>query len=425
MKLSAFAKKCIVPALFLMIITACKKDGESGSGSSEKKILTFKVDSISGVIDEANHTININLTSNYSLNAVPATITISENATVSPALKVTIDLTKPFIYTVKAENGSTVNYTVTGKIGVNNQAGILSFKVTTIEDKNPSAEVTIDSVNNKVFIDMYIFEKTDRKVKTNVQLSYGATSVPGPNDIVDFSNPVHYVVKAENGSIREYDVMIRNVRNYLDSLVLPVHGVEYGKYLEPYALNSGGLLLRFIPQDFMGMAGEGYVMFYALESDDLFLRRPYKAVISPDATVSPSFDLLTDYTKDVVYKISSQSGAVKNYRVRVIRNKVIMKNMALYQGYYTISSFSSLYPLDYRSNERIKQVWAVDTLTQAITPMQIQKYKEKDDWGIYHDYIGLAEGYPLAIGTYRLKVKLENGEEEVTRYIFSGKPPTD
>lgn len=90
-----------------------------------------------------------------------------------------------------------------------------------------------------------------------------------------------------------------------------------------------------------------------------------------------------------------------------------------------MSSFNSLYPLDYRSNARITQVWALDTLTLATTPLKIKKSTEKDDWGIYHDYLALVEGYPLATGICRLKVKLENREEEVTRYILNGKSPTE
>ncbi|PWV47683.1 DUF5018 domain-containing protein [Chitinophaga sp. S165] len=428
MKLSAFLKQCIVPLLLVMSVVACKKDndGVNTGGSSEKKILTFKVGDVNGIIDEATHTININVPTSYSLSAVPVSITISPKATASLGLNMTLDLTKAVTCTITAEDKSTVTYTVTGKIGLNDQNSITSFKLMTIDDKNPLAEMTIDSANNRIFLDMFVDASFITTMKTDIELPYGATSVPGPKDTVDFTNPVHYIVKAENGSIREYDVIVRNTRNNLDSLFLPVHGLEYGKYLEPYALYQSGMLQRFIPQDFYGnLAGGAYALFYALESDDLFLQKPYKAVISTNATATPSFDMLADYGKDVVYKITSQSGADRNYTVRVIKNKVIFKNMAFYQGYYTFSSFNSMFGLDYRSDARITQIWAVDTLTSAITPMKIEKGRDRDDWGIYHDYFGLIDGTPLAKGTYRLKVKLENGEEDVTRMIFKGEPPIE
>lgn len=424
MKLPAFLKQCIVPLLLVVSVVACKKDddGVNNTGSSEKKILTFKVDEVNGVIDETNHTINITVPTYYTLSAVPVTLTISPKATAAPGLKITLDLTKAVTFTITAEDKSTVTYTVTGKINKSDQNRIISFSVTTIDDKNPSLQTTIDSANNRIYLDMYWDPNYIKTMKTNIELPYGATSIPGPKDTVDFTNPVHYTVKAEDGTVREYDVIARNIENDLDSLFLPVHGLEYGKYLEPYALYQGGMLTRFIPQDFYGnLAGGAYALFYTLESDDLFLRKPYKAVISTNATATPSFDMLADYNKDVVYKITSQSGADRNYTVRVIKNKVIFKNMAVYYGYYTFSSAISMFTLDYRSDARITQIWAVDTLTSAITPMKIEKGSDKDDWGIYHDYFGVIDGTPLAEGTYRLKVKLENGQEEVTRMIFNGK----
>ncbi len=424
MKLSAFLRQCIVPLLLVISVVACKKDsdGVKTVASSEKKILTFKVDAVNGIIDEATHTINISVPTYYSLSTVPVTVTISPKATASLGLKITLDLTKTVTYTITAEDKSTVTYTVIGKLNTSNQNRIISFKVTTIDDKNPSVETIIDSANNKIYLDMYWDPNYIKTMKTNIELPHGATSIPGPKDTVDFTNPVHYIIKAEDGSVREYDVIARNVENDLDSLFLPIHGLEYGKYLEPYALSHRGMLTRFIPQDFYGNLADGaYALFYALESDDLFLRKPYKAVISANATATPSFDMLADYGKDVVYKITSQSGADRNYTVRVIKNKVIFKNMAVYYGYYTFSSFNSMFTLDYRSAARITQIWAVDTLTSAITPMKIEKGLNKDDWGIYHDYFGPLDGTPLAEGTYRLKVKLENGEEEVTRLIFNGK----
>ncbi|SFD54225.1 protein of unknown function [Chitinophaga sp. CF118] len=425
MKLSAFSRKCIIPVLFVMSIAACKKDnnGSDNAASSEKKILTFKVDSINGVIDETTHTINISLPTYYSLSAVPATMTISDRATISPGIKLTLDLTKTVTFTVKAEDKSTVNYTVIGKTGMNDQNNIISFKLYGMQGGDPLEKVTIDSIKNQIIVDMSVFGDAIT-MKTDIRLPYGATSIPGPKDTVDFTNPVHYIVKAENGSTREYEVKVRNKENRLDSLFLPVHGLEYGKYLEPYALGSYLILTRFIPQDFYGnLKNDGYALFYALESDDLYLQKPFKAVMSKNATATPTFNMLADYSKDVVYKITSETGAERNYTVRVIRNKVIMKNMGVYYGAIGFSNFNSLQPLDYRSNARISQVWAMDTLTLATTPMKIQKSRDKDDWGIYHDYLGLADGNPLAKGTYRLKVKLENGEEEVTRFIFYGMPP--
>ena len=85
--------------------------------SSDKSITSFvfsgltpKVD---GVIDNLNYAINLTVSSDTDVTSLTPTISVSDNATVSPLSGVAQDFTNPVIYSVTAQDGSTQNYTVT------------------------------------------------------------------------------------------------------------------------------------------------------------------------------------------------------------------------------------------------------------------------------------------------------------------------
>ncbi|WP_028665557.1 DUF5018 domain-containing protein [Runella zeae] len=85
--------------------------------STAKIIKTFVFQSlnpnISADIDTLTHTIHASVPFSIALHSLTPTISVSENATISPASGTNQDFTKPVIYTVMAEDGSTQNYTVT------------------------------------------------------------------------------------------------------------------------------------------------------------------------------------------------------------------------------------------------------------------------------------------------------------------------
>ena len=82
---------------------------------NEKSILLFRFDALDddGVIDEILHRIDFVLPAETDVTQLVPTIVVSEGATVEPASGVAQDFTNPVIYTVTAQNGTTVGYTVT------------------------------------------------------------------------------------------------------------------------------------------------------------------------------------------------------------------------------------------------------------------------------------------------------------------------
>lgn len=77
-----------------------------------RQILSFTYGAAAGVIDQVNGTITMELPAGTSTTFAP-TIRISDFATVTPASGETQDFSKPVIYKVTAQNGSTNTYTIT------------------------------------------------------------------------------------------------------------------------------------------------------------------------------------------------------------------------------------------------------------------------------------------------------------------------
>lgn len=79
----------------------------------EAKITSFKINDIyTGIIDESNKTISVNVPQNIDLTSLVPTIVYSEGATITPMSGVATDFTNPVQFTV-TNNTATATYTVT------------------------------------------------------------------------------------------------------------------------------------------------------------------------------------------------------------------------------------------------------------------------------------------------------------------------
>ncbi len=83
--------------------------------SSEAVITGFSIPNVmeSTLIDDTDHTVSIVLPYGTDVTSLSPEITVSAGATVSPASGVAQDFTNPVVYTVTAQDGTTVDWTVT------------------------------------------------------------------------------------------------------------------------------------------------------------------------------------------------------------------------------------------------------------------------------------------------------------------------
>lgn len=170
--------------------------------SSECDILSYSIGHATGVIDQENRTISIEVPYGTALNAQSPVIEASEFATVTGPSTLTFG--QPLTYRVTAEDGNTTkDYRVTIKeTPAATGKSILSFSYGSI-----SAKITGTK------IEMTVPFGTSRKaLKPSIEVSDFATVTPASGEAVDFTgsedSPVRYTVTAQDKTQQVYWVTV-------------------------------------------------------------------------------------------------------------------------------------------------------------------------------------------------------------------------
>lgn len=189
----------------MLFMNACdvEKEPYIQGVEDEKSILTFRVDSVYGTIDEDTKIVRLDFTAGTDVSHLVPTITISNYATIEPESGVPQDFTNPVYYTVTAMNGTTAQYMVEAVVhDAENEKSILSFRFDALDEDG-----IIDEVARK--IDFVLPAETDvTQLVPTIEVSEGATVEPASGVAQDFTNPVTYTVTAQNGTTAVYTVTV-------------------------------------------------------------------------------------------------------------------------------------------------------------------------------------------------------------------------
>ena len=189
----------------MLFMNACdiEKEPYIQGVEDEKFILTFRVDSVYGTIDEDTKIVRLDFTAGTDVSHLVPTITISNYATIEPESGVAQDFTNPVYYTVTAMNGTTAQYMVEAVVhDAENEKSILSFRFDALDEDG-----VIDEVARK--IDFVLPAETDvTQLVPTIEVSEGATVEPSSGVAQDFTNPVAYTVTAQNGTTAVYTVTV-------------------------------------------------------------------------------------------------------------------------------------------------------------------------------------------------------------------------
>jgi M6 family metalloprotease-like protein len=158
------------------------------------------------VINKSAGTIYCNVSSGTSLKNAKPIISLSELATISPASGSVIDLSKPYSFTVTAENGSTRIWTVYANSDISNETNILSLELLNVEGE-------IVTINNETkTVNVVVPDNTDLTgLSVKIVASEAASITPEPFFVTDFRSPVTFEVKAENGTTVQWMVQITHI----------------------------------------------------------------------------------------------------------------------------------------------------------------------------------------------------------------------
>lgn len=195
--------KVSVVLVIIFTITACENSFESGGFdvNSPSNVTSFKINGVSGEIDQKTGKINVTMPYGSNITAVTPEIVLQAGATSN------LDLTKP------------INFTNPVKFRVINGNLYKDYTVTTVV-LSPIKSFTINGVVATVndvskTITMTLPEGTDLKtLKPIIEVTEGVSISPASGATIDFTNAVTFVVTSNGKSV-----------NYTANVGVPVTGL--------------------------------------------------------------------------------------------------------------------------------------------------------------------------------------------------------
>jgi len=220
--------KKILFLLLVALLASCSDDDDI-QRSAEKQMLEFSINETKATIDQASHTVTMELPSGTDVSSLKPVIVVSDKASVDPLSGTEQNFTQPVNYTVTAEDGSKQVYAITITTAKSSHKDVLSFVVPG-ENKNIAADIDHETM----IISMVVPAGMDiTKLAPVINISQGAVISPASEEQQDFSYPVVYTVTAQDGSKQEYTAVLKDeVDNAAPRLISTIIDRESG--VKPY-----------------------------------------------------------------------------------------------------------------------------------------------------------------------------------------------
>jgi hypothetical protein len=292
----------------VLSFTACPGPGNAndpGSQSSAKAITAFSINDVVGIINENAKTIAITLPYDTGVSSLMPVISVSPGASVYPASGDSVDFSSPQTYTVTAENGSTVQYTVTVALAPDTRRDGKAITAFSIND----VAAAIDETEKTITLTLPAGSGSSSVYGTTaITVSEGARVSPASGESRYFyhDTPYYYTVTAENDIWVEY--------------TLRVHIAE--KKILSFSLVNGGT--RYAASE---ISQYGHISFYHVSDSGLVFPwefpwdfdSPYttEITVSPGATVSPASGepLNFNESNSVVFTVTGADGSTFDYEL--------------------------------------------------------------------------------------------------------------
>ena len=190
-------------------LTACSSSDDNDE-SSAKAITAYAIAGSSGTINETAKTITVNVPYGTSVASMAATFTTTgEKVQVGSTNQVsgttTNNFSSPVTYKVTAEDGSSVNYTVTVFVAASSAKAITEFSIgSNVGTINETAKTIAVNVlwgkDLSALVPTFLTTGANVKVDSMVQISGDTAN--------NFSSPVVYTVTAADASTQDYTVTV-------------------------------------------------------------------------------------------------------------------------------------------------------------------------------------------------------------------------
>ncbi len=341
----------LLSVLFILIMTSCSDSEEAATLSSEKQIISFEITGYRTEIQGSKITIYVNPSSDVQGKVTPI-IEVSKNANFSMDFgNISIENEDKIIVT--AEDGSTAEYITTPVF----ENGIKEINVLytqemdgeTITGRYPGKinlndkEITFDVSKEFLLQDNVI---SQIEFETIGEIS----TQPNNNDFIDLS--LESISTTIDGTNTDYTVRFLNIGKTLGQF-----------YLDMTGFKTGGSPSRQAPESDREGLPSGNLIYYTLENQDLTNINVSTSFFPMGATISPSIDEPIDFTNDVTFTVTSESGHTDSFIVRVVKKKIFFSGEILgnalsiddhsFSRYISNSKVSTLHLVNTDTNRRI------------------------------------------------------------------------
>ena len=156
---------------------------------------TLKEQTSPAAIDHSLKTIRIEVDRVCDLKELTPAVEVSEGATVTPASGTKVDLSEPVKYTVVSEDKATESvYTAIVTRCKNDEARLVAFSL-----PEQTAPAAIDEQAKTIAVKVKCGPERLKALVPTVEVSEGATVTPASGAAVDFTEPVNFTVRSEDG----------------------------------------------------------------------------------------------------------------------------------------------------------------------------------------------------------------------------------
>ncbi|MCG8699301.1 MAG: DUF5018 domain-containing protein, partial [Bacteroidales bacterium] len=265
--------------------------------SGDNDIISFTVEEQFGAtnINFANHTISLNVVSGTDLSGLIPSIEVSKYATINPPSGEIQDFNDTVAYEVKAQDGTIQEW----KVSITIQTLSSEKEITAFTFAEQASPAVIDSASQRIEIE--VKPGTDiTKLIPYISVSKYATITPAPGIAQDFSSPVTYTVKAQNGS----------TKNWLVTVIVPssekdILSFSLAEQTQPANINT-----------------DEHSVFIEVEPGTDVTNLTPTIEVSHKATINPGSGVALDLSKPVTYIVTAEDGSTQQWIV-VVEIKVL------------------------------------------------------------------------------------------------------
>ncbi len=210
MKSLNYLHKFVFIVLFMSVLfTGCEQltgteDDPEQLGSSKSILAFYFTDPAAiGVIDQSTYTIKVKVPVGTDISSLTPTI-IHNGTSINYADGTAQDFTNPVIFTVTAADNSSQGYVVivTESDNLSSEKAITSFTFT-----NPEAEGVIEESSHTIAVTVPSGTDTSSLIPNIIHTGVSINYITGT--VQNYTNPVIYIVTAEDNSTQEYIVTVK------------------------------------------------------------------------------------------------------------------------------------------------------------------------------------------------------------------------